>query len=665
MLCPSCGTENEDGTESCSRCGREIFSLTEGTVLASRYEILALLGRGGMGIVYRARDRELDETVALKVLRPEAARSEEMARRFRSEIKLARKVRHRNVCGIHEYGQEGDLRFIAMELVDGVDLKAIVRQRGAFPAEDAFNTAVQVAKGLQAIHEVGVVHRDLKTSNIMRDARGLVRLMDFGIAKDQSAGAADATLTGQIVGTPEYMSPEQARGQKIDQRSDIYSLGIVLFELFTGVVPFRGESPIATIFMHLQREPPLDHLALPAQVVPVLRRALAKDPAERYTSAREMLDGLRRARAESFPERYSALSGPQAVVGPEDLTADFGDETLPGPTLSAVTLPAAAAAPTQVPVARELLATGTTGGGGVVEPRNSTAPPAPLRRPPPPVARPRPVVEERVRPPTEAPRPRGPAPSLIVGGALVVGVIIVAFLRWPTSPESPHPAPSTAPVVPLSASSTPSAVTAPSAPPPILAPPATAPPAPSLARSDEGTKAGALPAVGRGRAATAPTGTVPRVAPPIEPLSPPSTAATAPPASTATTLPASFPPPAIPPTLATARPVPVASLPAWQSEAAVRQAITDYVAAFASLDRKAIQRVYPSISKDELNSLKNFQAYDVEIDVRAIDVQGDRAVVSCRMAVRFKSFAGKEHRLPPRDEKLILLHRNGSWVRVP
>jgi eukaryotic-like serine/threonine-protein kinase len=277
-------------------------SIRPGSVIAGRYEILEPLGKGGMGMVYKAHDRVLDDTVAIKVLRSDVASEPEMARRFRSEIKLARKVRHRNVCGIHEYGEDGALRFIAMEFIEGVDLRHLLTRSGAPLPEEAFEISIQLAQGLHAIHEAGIIHRDLKTPNIMRDAKGHVRLMDFGIAKQAGEGAgAGVTLLGMIVGTPEYMSPEQARGEKIDFRSDIYALGIVIFEIFTGQVPFRAETPIATIFMHIQDAPPIDEAALPAPLMPVLHKALAKNAGDRYPSAADMVRALSDARRQAFP----------------------------------------------------------------------------------------------------------------------------------------------------------------------------------------------------------------------------------------------------------------------------------------------------------------------------------------------------------------------------
>jgi serine/threonine protein kinase len=299
ISCPSCQAANDDDADSCFTCGKPLQATVRlGSVVAGRYEILAQLGKGGMGVVYRAHDKLLDETVAIKVLRPDVARDPEIARRFQSEIKLARRVSHRNVCRIHEYGEDaGGLRYISMEMMEGVDLRQVLRRQGGLPTEEALRTALQVAEGLAAIHEMGVIHRDLKTPNIMRDAKGTVRLMDFGIAKEWGASTS-ATATGLVMGTPEYMSPEQARGEKIDFRSDIYALGIILYELFTGHVPFRAETPLATILKHLQEPPPLDGpsaAVLPEPVKAILRRALAKQADQRYATAQDMVDALRAA----------------------------------------------------------------------------------------------------------------------------------------------------------------------------------------------------------------------------------------------------------------------------------------------------------------------------------------------------------------------------------
>ncbi len=330
MICPSCRAENDPSADACFTCGRALGALTQGSVIAGRYEVLSPLGRGGMGMVYKAHDRMLEETVAIKVLRSEFARTQEMAKRFRHEIKLARRVSHRNVCRIHEYGEDGPLRYISMEYLQGNDLKQELREKGPPSAAEAFDITIQVAEGLQAIHDVGIIHRDLKTPNLMRDARGVVRLMDFGIAKEGGDTASGAlTSTGQVMGTPEYMSPEQCRGEKIDFRSDIYALGIVNYEIFTGQVPFHGDTPVATIFKHIQDPVPLSGgaaIRIPQSAVPILLKALAKDRVNRFETAAEMAAALRQARGDGVTP-----TGSLPAVTPSLPAPDHSSDTRSGP----------------------------------------------------------------------------------------------------------------------------------------------------------------------------------------------------------------------------------------------------------------------------------------------------------------------------------------------
>jgi len=301
MKCPECQTENDPGVDACFTCGRSFGTLTRGSVIASRYEIVRLLGKGGMGTVYEAQDRMLDEAVAIKVLRLDFGSGEEMAQRFRSEIKLARKVSHPNVCRIHDYGETGEVTYISMALLEGTDLGQVLREHAhGLPPREAFDVAVQTAEGLGAIHDAGIIHRDLKTSNIMRDSHGKVRVMDFGIATDFKHGKRRGlTATGEVLGTVEYISPEQCQGLAFDFRSDVYALGVMIFEIFTGEVPFRGNTQVATLFKHIQEPPPFDGplgSRLPETLVPVLRRALAKSPDDRPATAAELAKALREAR---------------------------------------------------------------------------------------------------------------------------------------------------------------------------------------------------------------------------------------------------------------------------------------------------------------------------------------------------------------------------------
>jgi serine/threonine-protein kinase len=311
-----------------------------------------------MGAVYRAYDRVLEEEVALKVLTETGPNRADARRRFRTEIKLARRVMHRNVCRIFEYGEEQGHRFISMELIQGTELKL---QSGTMPSARAFAVAAQIADGLAAIHEVGVIHRDLKTSNIMLEPAGTVRLMDFGIAKHVEHEGVDATATGNLVGTPSYMSPEQARGEKLDFRSDIYSLGVVVYELFSGRVPFRGDSPLSVILKHIHDPPPLEGPGterLPPSVIPILARALPKRRDDRFQSAAEMGQALRAAGGGADTVPSSRPMGTEAapvtthvypptqpnVSGP--VTMPLPESTVDGTTRATVPLPPGAALPT-------------------------------------------------------------------------------------------------------------------------------------------------------------------------------------------------------------------------------------------------------------------------------------------------------------------------------
>ena len=413
MQCPQCQADVSDGADRCFHCGHTLRSsttLVRGSLIGGRYQVLALLGKGGMGMVYKAHDNKLEETVAIKVLRPDLDAGQDLERRFRTEIRLARKVRHRNVCGIHEYGEDGGLRFIAMEFIEGVDLRRVLTEHGPLPPAQAFETCIHVAEGLQAIHEAGIVHRDLKTANLMRDAHGVVRLMDFGIAKQVGEGAtAGATATGLIIGTPEYMSPEQARGEKVDQRSDIYALGIVAFEVFTGQVPFRGETPIATIFKHLQEPPLLEGPGappLPPAVVPVLRKALAKSADERYATAAEFAHAMAEARdaAGLAPAAGGPLTprpGALTLTTPPTLAGPGGGATVAG----SATLGGAAPAAT-------------------VLSRPATSPPTRL-----------------AAPPRRGGLPLGWLAAGALGLVLVGGLGLWALLRGRTTPPSPGPSP--------------------------------------------------------------------------------------------------------------------------------------------------------------------------------------------------------------------------------
>ena len=267
--------------------------LTRGTVFAGRYEILEELGTGGMGSVYRVFDRKLEEEVALKLIRPDIAASGKTIERFKNEIKVARKITHPNVCRMHDLHEEGKTLYITMEYVRGEDLKSVIHRMGTLTMGKAVSIVKQAADGLAEAHKLGIIHRDLKPGNIMIDKEGNTKIMDFGIARSlEDKGSADA---GMIIGTPEYMSPEQAEGKEADQRSDIYSLGIIIYEMVTGKAPFEGATAFGILRKH-RTEPPPDPKGLNPQVTPGLARmilkCLEKDREKRYQNAGEVLAEL-------------------------------------------------------------------------------------------------------------------------------------------------------------------------------------------------------------------------------------------------------------------------------------------------------------------------------------------------------------------------------------
>ncbi len=270
--------------------------LARGTLLSNgRYEVLEILGQGGMGAVYKAKDHELDRWVAIKVIQPELANSPTILKRFKQELILARQVTHRNVVRIFDIGETEGMKFITMEYVDGGDLKSAIIERGKIPPEEAADIVRQICYALDAAHSEGVVHRDLKPQNIMIDQSGRVVVMDFGIA--HSKDLPGMTMTGALVGTPEYMSPEQAKGEKTDGRADIFAVGIIFYEMLIGKVPFKAHTMVETMYKrtHEQATPPvdLDH-SVPIQANEIVMKCLATNPADRYQNVKDLLEDLDR-----------------------------------------------------------------------------------------------------------------------------------------------------------------------------------------------------------------------------------------------------------------------------------------------------------------------------------------------------------------------------------
>jgi serine/threonine protein kinase/Flp pilus assembly protein TadD len=309
VKCPKCQFENTSDSKFCKECGTQIPSLkdieitetmetpkeelTTGSTFAGRYQIIEELGRGGMGKVYKALDAEVNEKIALKLIKPEIAADKKTIDRFRNELKFARKIRHKNVCQMYDLGTAEGAYFITMEYVVGEDLKRLIRKMGHLSPGQAISIAKQVCDGMVEAHKLGVVHRDLKPQNVMVDEEGDARIMDFGVAR--SIEGKSITGAGVMIGTPDYMSPEQVDGKDVDQRTDIYSLGVILYEMVTGQTPFEGDTPFTIGVKHKSETPknPKEiNTQIPDDLSRVILRCLEKDKDSRYQSAGEVRSEL-------------------------------------------------------------------------------------------------------------------------------------------------------------------------------------------------------------------------------------------------------------------------------------------------------------------------------------------------------------------------------------
>jgi tetratricopeptide (TPR) repeat protein/predicted Ser/Thr protein kinase len=280
-------------SQSLEEARNSLAAFKPGYLLGNRYEIIQILGQGGMGAVYKARDRELDRTVALKVIRPELAGQPDILQRFKQELILARKITHRNVIRIFDLGDAAGTKFITMEFIEGRDLKGVLSKEGKLAPERAVHIMQQVLLALDAAHTEGVVHRDLKPQNIMIGQDDRASVMDFGIARSLEFGGM--TQTGAMIGTPEYMSPEQVRGEPADARSDIFTLGIIFQELLTGILPYQAETAMASMFKRtMERAVPVHQLnpAVPQYLSDIVAKCLEIQPQDRYQTVREIYDAL-------------------------------------------------------------------------------------------------------------------------------------------------------------------------------------------------------------------------------------------------------------------------------------------------------------------------------------------------------------------------------------
>ena len=296
-----------------------IKELTTGSTFVDRYQIIEELGKGGMGKVYKVLDTEIKEKIALKLLKPEIGIDEEIIERFRNELKLARKISQRNVCRMYDLNRAEGAYYITMEYIVGEDLKRLIRKVGQMSVGKTISIAKQVCEGLAEAHSLGIVHRDLKPQNIMVDEAGNAKIMDFGIAR--SISAKGITGSGVMIGTPEYMSPEQVEGKDVDQRSDIYSLGVILYEMVTGRVPFEGETVLSVALKHKTEKPenPKDfNPQIPESLSRLILRCLEKKPERRYDSVQNITRELDIALGGTPPKRKKAPTITESSVADYD-----------------------------------------------------------------------------------------------------------------------------------------------------------------------------------------------------------------------------------------------------------------------------------------------------------------------------------------------------------
>jgi serine/threonine protein kinase len=300
--------------------------LSPGDMFAERYLILGRLGEGGMGVVYRAKDRNLGEPVALKMISSKIASDPVSLERFKREVILARRVTHRNACRIHDTGEFRGIPFVSMELIEGRSLRAVLRDEHKLSLDRGLPIARQILEGLSAAHEVGIVHRDLKPENIMIAEDGRAVIMDFGLSV--AADSARLTKAGSILGSPQYMSPEQVRGAPVDARSDVYAMGVILFRIFTGELPFSG-TRVEVYLAHLKTQPPRPSEQapeIPRLLEAIILRALEKEPDNRFDSARELAKALADVKGSTDPVVSAARA-----TGPEDTSDDSSTKEARGP----------------------------------------------------------------------------------------------------------------------------------------------------------------------------------------------------------------------------------------------------------------------------------------------------------------------------------------------
>jgi|GEM_PF-1186592 len=346
QTCPACGYESVPDGKDCPLCGVAAEEVTlgvsemptvglpprdeagdprfkPGDLFLDRWRLEAVCGRGGMGTVYRVTELASGRVMALKVLSREAADEPDGIDRFRREVEILSRLKHAAVPAIYGFGVVGDRPYFLEELLEGGDLKSSIRSRGAFPAPEAAALVATMADALEAAHRLGVIHRDVKPQNILLAKDGSARLVDFGVARSVARDMKTITKTDVVLGTPEYMSPEQLDSHRVDARSDVYSLGIVLFELLTGQLPFTGDTPLGLAIKHKTEPPPLPRSLkadVPAWLERVVLKCLEKDKVKRYATAGELAADLRRKRTTVAVRQRRLPNGDQLVEDDADVS---------------------------------------------------------------------------------------------------------------------------------------------------------------------------------------------------------------------------------------------------------------------------------------------------------------------------------------------------------
>ena len=630
--------------------GLRTRGLQTGESFAHKYVIQGRLGEGGMGVVYRARDTILDEPVALKVISSSIAADEGSLERLKREVVLARRVSHPNVSRIYDIGESDGIHYVSMELIDGRELSEVIRDRGRLRPVEAVPIVLQLLKALAAAHRVNVIHRDLKPDNVMITADGHAVVMDFGLSL--SGDARRVTQAGAVVGTPHYMSPEQIGGGDVDPRCDVYAMGVILFRLLLGRLPFESRNLAEVLRAQLKQPPPRPTTLVPGFSEPleeIILRALEKRPEDRYQSAEDMLTALANLDLASLEGRPEGTA--TTVRGTPRAPAATG-QGLPSPTPRATT---ERRVRELVAEARRLLAGGAVDSAAEVAERARALEPTLIE-----TRQLRHEVEQArrtevlSRPGARAVRRRWPATALFGLGLTVLA--LGAGLVWYESSR----------VEPGSQARD-------------LVEPADDPIQPGVLVADGGTatptEEASLSAAPTQAALAAATPAPRPVATPL--ATPPPTPAPTPlatPVPTPQPTPAPTPPPTPAPSpLATPIPKPIATpAPAAVDDATlVRQVLKGYEAAYSSLDPDLVVAAYPMISEDELARIRrdfaNYESYTVQVTPLSFDIGshagGTQARVQCRVVYSGKPKAGKSFRQEV-EREFRLLKQGTAWLIV-